>query len=85
MTKDESIFESPLIDNGYDVADYRAIHPRYGTMEDFQQMLDGFHQRGIKFVLDVVVNHSSNEHEWFKQSRSSWIILSWDYYHWWPK
>ncbi|MEZ4775737.1 MAG: alpha-glucosidase [Bacteroidia bacterium] len=77
-------FESPLIDNGYDVADYRAIHPRYGTMEDFQQMLDGFHQRGIKFVLDVVVNHSSNEHEWFKQSRSSRDNPYRDYYHWWP-
>lgn len=77
-------FESPLVDNGYDVADYRAIHPRYGTMEDFQQMLDGFHERGIKFVLDVVVNHSSNEHEWFKQSRSSRDNPYRDYYHWWP-
>ncbi|MGB1120696.1 MAG: alpha-amylase family glycosyl hydrolase, partial [Saprospiraceae bacterium] len=64
-------FESPLVDNGYDVADYRAIHPRYGTMEDFQTMLDGFHERDVKFVLDVVVNHSSNEHEWFKQASSS--------------
>lgn len=77
-------FESPLVDNGYDVADYRAILPRYGTMEDFQQMLDGFHERGIKFVLDVVVNHSSNEHEWFKQSRSSRDSPYRDYYHWWP-
>ncbi|MCB0524015.1 MAG: alpha-glucosidase [Saprospiraceae bacterium] len=77
-------FESPLVDNGYDVADYRAIHPRYGSMEDFQKMLDGFHERGIKFVLDVVVNHSSNEHEWFKQSRSSRDNPYRDYYHWWP-
>ncbi len=67
-------FESPLVDNGYDVADYRAIHPRYGTMEDFQQMIDGFHKREIKFVLDVVVNHSSKEHEWFKQASSSEIV-----------
>ena len=51
------------VDNGYDVADYQAIHPRYGTMEDFQKMLDGFHERGLKFVLDVVVNHSSKEQE----------------------
>lgn len=77
-------FESPLVDNGYDVADYRSILPRYGTMEDFQQMLDGFHQRGIKFVLDVVVNHSSIEHEWFQQSRSSRDNTYRDYYHWWP-
>lgn len=77
-------FESPLVDNGYDVADYRAIHPRYGTMEDFQQMLDGFHKRGIKFVLDVVVNHSSMEHEWFKQASSSRENKYYNYYHWWP-
>jgi oligo-1,6-glucosidase len=77
-------FESPLVDNGYDVADYRAIHPRYGTMEDFQKMLDGFHARGIKFVLDVVVNHSSDQHEWFKQSRLSRDNPYRDYYHWWP-
>ncbi|MEZ4983727.1 MAG: alpha-amylase family glycosyl hydrolase [Saprospiraceae bacterium] len=61
-------FASPMIDNGYDAADYRAIHPRYGTMEDFKAMLDGFHERGIKFVLDVVVNHSSNQHEWFLEA-----------------
>ena len=77
-------FESPLVDNGYDVADYRAIHPRYGTMEDFQTMLDGFHERDIKFVLDVVVNHSSNEHEWFKQASSSRDNKYYNYYHWWP-
>lgn len=77
-------FESPLVDNGYDVADYRAIHPRYGTMEDFDEMLKGLHDRGIKFVLDVVVNHSSNQHEWFKQSRSSRDSKYRDYYHWWP-
>lgn len=77
-------FESPLVDNGYDVSDYRAIHPRYGTMEDFDRMLEGFHQRGIKFVLDVVVNHSSDQHEWFRQSRSSRDNPYRDYYHWWP-
>ncbi len=77
-------FESPLVDNGYDVSDYRAILPRYGTMADFQQMLDGLHDRRIKFVLDVVVNHSSNEHAWFKQSRSSRDNPYRNYYHWWP-
>jgi len=77
-------FESPMVDNGYDVSDYRAIQPRYGSMEDFQNLLDGMHKRGIKLVLDVVVNHSSNEHDWFKQSRSSRDNPYRDYYHWWP-
>lgn len=77
-------FESPLVDNGYDVADYKAIHPRYGTMEDFDEMLAGMKSRGIKFVLDVVVNHSSNEHEWFKQASSSRDNKYYKYYHWWP-
>lgn len=77
-------FDSPLVDNGYDVGDYRAIHPRFGTMADFEEMLAGMHERGIKFVLDVVVNHSSNQHEWFKQSRSSRDNPYRDYYHWWP-
>lgn len=77
-------FQSPLVDNGYDVADYRAVHPRYGTMEDFDELLQGLHERGIKFVLDVVVNHSSNQHEWFQQSRSSRDNPYRDYYHWWP-
>ncbi|SDF22539.1 oligo-1,6-glucosidase [Pricia antarctica] len=77
-------FDSPLVDNGYDVSDYRAIHERYGTMEDFDAMLAGMHERGIKFVLDVVVNHSSNQHEWFKQASSSRDSEYRDYYHWWP-
>ena len=77
-------FESPLIDNGYDVSDYRAIHPQYGTMEDFEEMLDGFQKRGIKFVLDVVVNHSSNQHEWFKEASTSRESPYYNYYHWWP-
>ncbi len=77
-------FDSPLVDNGYDMRDYRTIHERYGTMEDFDAMLAGMHERGIKFVLDVVVNHSSNEHDWFKQSRSSRDSPYREYYHWWP-
>ncbi|GAA4279635.1 glycoside hydrolase family 13 protein [Gaetbulibacter aestuarii] len=77
-------FKSPMVDNGYDVSDYRAIQPRYGTMQDFQRMLDGMHEHGIKFVVDMVVNHSSIEHEWFKQSRSSRDNPYRDYYHWWP-
>lgn len=77
-------FQSPNVDNGYDVSDYRAIRPEFGTMEDFDELLKGLHDRNIKFVLDVVVNHSSDQHEWFKQSRSSRDNPYRDYYHWWP-
>ncbi|MCB0566769.1 MAG: alpha-glucosidase [Phaeodactylibacter sp.] len=78
------IYSSPNDDNGYDISDYRAIMKEFGTMEDFDRMLKGMHDRGIKFVMDVVVNHSSDEHEWFKQSRSSRDNPYRDYYHWWP-
>ena len=77
-------FDSPLVDNGYDVRDYRSILPRYGDMNDFQKMIDTLHDRRIKFVLDVVVNHTSKEHFWFEQSRSSRDNPYRNYYHWWP-
>lgn len=77
-------FESPLVDNGYDVANYKAIHPRYGTMEDFEIMVTEMKKRGIRFVLDVVVNHSSNQHKWFKQAITSRDNKYYNYYHWWP-
>ena len=65
------IYQSPNDDNGYDISDYRAIMKEFGTMEDFDELLEGLHKRGMKFIMDVVVNHSSDEHEWFQQSRSS--------------
>lgn len=77
-------FQSPMVDNGYDVSDYQSILPEFGTMEDFEQLLAGLHARKIRFVLDVVVNHSSNQHEWFRQSRRSRDNPYRDYYHWWP-
>ena len=78
------IYQSPNDDNGYDISDYRAIMKEFGTMEDFDELLDGLHKRGMKFIMDVVVNHSSDEHEWFQQSRSSRDNPYRDYYHWWP-
>jgi oligo-1,6-glucosidase len=63
------IYSSPNDDNGYDVSDYRNIMEDFGTMEDFDALLKGLHDRGIKLVMDLVVNHSSDEHEWFKQSK----------------
>ncbi|MBS1543335.1 MAG: alpha-glucosidase, partial [Bacteroidetes bacterium] len=65
------IFTSPNDDNGYDVSDYRGIMKEFGTMADFDSLLKGLHQRKIRVVMDLVVNHSSDEHEWFRQSRSS--------------
>lgn len=78
------IYSSPNDDNGYDISDYRGIMREFGTMEDFDALLKGMHDRNIKFVMDLVVNHSSDEHEWFKQSRSSRTSPYREYYHWWP-
>ena len=64
------IYPSPEKDNGYDISDYYAINPRYGTLEQFKQLLEQVHQRGMKLIMDIVVNHTSTEHEWFKQAMS---------------
>ncbi len=77
------IYQSPNYDNGYDVSDYYRILPQFGSMDDFDALLKGLHKRGIKLVMDVVVNHTSSEHEWFKQSRSSRKNPYRNYYHWW--
>jgi len=77
------IYSSPNDDNGYDVSDYRNIMKDFGTMADFDSLITGMHKRGIRMVMDLVVNHSSDEHEWFKQSRSSRTNPYRDYYHWW--
>lgn len=77
-------YSSPNDDNGYDISDYRGIMKEFGTMEDFNALLKGLHERNIKMVMDLVVNHSSDEHDWFKQSRSSRTSPYRDYYHWWP-
>ena len=78
------IYTSPNDDNGYDISNYREIMKDFGTMEDFDLLLKGMHERGIKLIMDLVVNHSSDEHEWFKQARSSRDNKYRDYYHWWP-
>lgn len=78
------IFKSPNADNGYDISDYREIMKEFGSMQDFDALLNGLHDREIKLILDLVVNHSSDEHEWFMQSRSSRDNPYRDFYHWWP-
>lgn len=76
------VYASPQDDNGYDISDYRAIAPEFGTMADFDDMLAQMHARGIRLVMDLVVNHSSDEHEWFRQARSSRDNPFHDFYIW---
>ena len=78
------IYASPNDDNGYDISDYQTIMPEFGTMADFDALLKGMHARGIKLVMDLVVNHSSDEHAWFKSARASRTSPYRDYYYWWP-
>ncbi len=75
-------YPSPNKDNGYDISDYRAISPKFGTMRDFEKLLDLFHKNGIKLILDFVANHTSTEHEWFKNARKSKDNPYRDYYIW---
>ena len=76
------VYKSPNDDNGYDISDYEAIMTEFGTMEDFDRMLAAAHERGIKIVMDLVVNHTSDEHPWFVESRSSKDNPKRDYYIW---
>jgi oligo-1,6-glucosidase len=78
------VYASPNDDNGYDISDYRNIMEEFGSMQDFDELLAGLHKRNIRLVMDLVVNHTSDEHEWFKQSRSGRKNPYRDYYHWWP-
>ena len=75
-------FDSPNADNGYDIRDYRRVMAEFGTMEDFDRLLDGLRARGIKLIIDLVVNHSSDEHAWFAESRLSTDNPRRDYYIW---
>jgi maltose alpha-D-glucosyltransferase/alpha-amylase len=64
-------YPSPLKDDGYDIADYTSIHPSYGTLEDFRTFLDEAHRRGLNVITEAVVNHTSDQHPWFREARSS--------------
>ncbi|RKD20071.1 oligo-1,6-glucosidase [Pelobium manganitolerans] len=78
------IFTSPNDDNGYDISDYRDIMADFGTMADFDELLHQMHLRKLKLILDLVPNHSSDEHFWFQESRKDRDNPYRDYYHWWP-
>ncbi|HEX2127194.1 MAG TPA: alpha-amylase family glycosyl hydrolase, partial [Thermoleophilaceae bacterium] len=76
------MYLSPLRDGGYDIADYREIHPDYGTMDDVRAFIEAAHQRGIRVIADLVVNHTSSDHPWFQASRrreepyTDWYVWS---------
>ncbi len=78
------IYASPNDDNGYDISDYYNIHPEFGTMEDFDTLLDAIHAKGLRLIMDVVFNHSSDEHAWFTESKKSIDNPYRDYYFWKP-
>jgi len=76
------VYRSPMDDNGYDISDYQDIDPLFGTLADLDELIKGLHQRGMKLVMDLVVNHTSDEHPWFTESRSSRDNPKRDWY-WW--
>ncbi|PMG45506.1 alpha,alpha-phosphotrehalase [Vibrio lentus] len=76
------VYASPMIDNGYDISDYYSINPQFGTMEDFDLLLSEAHQRGIRIVMDIVVNHTSTEHAWFQSALGDKNSPYRDYYIW---
>jgi maltose alpha-D-glucosyltransferase / alpha-amylase len=75
-------FPSPLRDDGYDIADYNSVHSSYGTLEDFRKVLDSAHNRGIRIIIEMVLNHTSDQHPWFQESRSSTDNPRRDWYVW---
>src|SRR5579863_2002432 len=77
-------FDSPNVDNGYDIRDYRKVMTEFGTMADFDTLLAGIKQRHMRLIIDLVVNHTSDEHKWFVESRSSKTSPYRDYYIWRP-
>lgn len=78
------IYQSPNDDNGYDISDYHDIMDEFGTMKDFDELLGETHKRGMKIIMDLVINHTSDEHEWFVEARSSKDSPYRDYYIWHP-
>ncbi|MDO4680237.1 MAG: alpha-glucosidase [Aerococcus sp.] len=76
------IFQSPLVDNGYDISDYYQLNPQYGTLADFKTLLKAVHDAGMRLILDLVVNHTSDQHAWFQESKKNQTNPYADYYIW---
>jgi oligo-1,6-glucosidase len=77
-------YKSPQIDMGYDISDFEDIHSPYGTLADCQRLIEETHKRGMKIIFDLVINHTSDQHKWFQESRSSKTNLKRDWYFWRP-
>jgi maltose alpha-D-glucosyltransferase/alpha-amylase len=75
-------FPSPLIDDGYDIADYYGVHPDYGTIDDMKQLIQEVHNRGMRIIIDLVVNHTSDQHPWFQEARQSKDSAKRNWYVW---
>ncbi|MCR5208089.1 MAG: hypothetical protein K6C14_06385 [Eubacterium sp.] len=75
-------YKSPNEDNGYDISDYRDIMDEFGTLDDWKRMTEEIHRRGMKLIMDLVANHTSSEHKWFKEARKSKDNPYRDYYYW---
>lgn len=75
-------YKSPMADFGYDVADYKSVDPLFGTMQDFNELINRAHQRGIKVIIDLVLNHTSDHHPWFRESKRSRLSKKRDWYVW---
>ncbi|GAB3356090.1 glycoside hydrolase family 13 protein [Modestobacter lapidis] len=78
------VYASPQADNGYDISDYQAIDPTFGTLAEFDALLEALHERGIRLIMDLVVNHTSDQHPWFEESRASRTSPKRDWYWWRP-
>lgn len=78
------MYDSPQNDMGYDISDYESVYPKYGTLDDMHQLIDQVHQRGMKLVLDLVINHTATAHKWFEESKSSKTNPKRDWYIWKP-
>jgi oligo-1,6-glucosidase len=77
------VFTSPGKDNGYDISDYRSVQPEYGSMADLELLIKKAHEKNIRLIIDMVFNHTSDQHEWFRQARTSRDNPYYDFYHWW--
>lgn len=78
------MYDSPQIDMGYDISDYENVYPTYGTVADMEELIQQCHKRGMRILLDLVINHTSDQHKWFQESRSSKDNPKRDWYIWRP-
>ncbi|HQY31247.1 MAG TPA: alpha-amylase family glycosyl hydrolase, partial [Thermomicrobiales bacterium] len=78
----QPFYPSPLLDDGYDISDFTAIHPDFGSLEDFQRLVDAAHDRGLKVLIDFVMNHASDQHAWFQEARQDRSSPKRDYFVW---